>query len=414
MKATVSIQSLGRRGDGIAQIDGETAHVAFALPGEEVVAERHGRRWHAAEILKPSSDRVDPVCRHFGQCGGCQLQHYASIAQDEWKRGIVVDALARENLPIDRVQPTLSFEHLGQSGLRRRAVFNAIRTGSGVVLGFLKRESKQTIDIRECPVLAEAIVHRLDGLRDLCAPMLGRRQELKLAVLATPAGLDVSATSRTPLAAAAPQTVVKKALALDLARLSHNGETLIESRRPWLAAGAARVTPSPGGFVQAVEAAETAMAELVCGHLAGCRRMADLFSGHGAFALRLAASGPVHAVEADAPALTALDRAWREASGSLKPVTHERRDLFRRPLLVDELKRFDGIVFDPPRAGAEAQCKMLARSKVRKIAAVSCNPVTLARDLRLLVDGGYRLVSVTPVDQFRHSAHVEAVALLER
>ncbi|TIP90357.1 MAG: class I SAM-dependent RNA methyltransferase, partial [Mesorhizobium sp.] len=173
------------------------------------------------------------------------------------------------------------------------------------------------------------------------------------------------------------------------------------------------VAVPPGAFLQATEAAEQAMADIVGRHLARAKKIADLFAGCGSFALRLAAKSEIHAVEGDAAALLALDRAFRFASG-LKRVTSERRDLFRRPLTFKELNAFDGIVFDPPRAGAEDQSKQIARSDVPLVAAVSCNPVTLARDLRILIDGGYALKSVTPIDQFLWSPHVEAVALLEK
>lgn len=198
-----------------------------------------------------------------------------------------------------------------------------------------------------------------------------------------------------------------------IARVSHEGEILIEPVKPLISFGGVSVSPAPAGFTQATIAAEEAMAELVLGHLAKAKKIADVFAGAGTFALRLARKAKVHAVEGEAKALAALDLAARNTQG-LKPVTVEKRDLFRRPLMVSELKGFDGLVFAPPRAGAEAQVKELARTAIPRIAAVSCNPLTLARDLRVLVDGGYRIDSVTPIDQFLWSSHVEAVALLSR
>jgi 23S rRNA (uracil1939-C5)-methyltransferase len=181
-----------------------------------------------------------------------------------------------------------------------------------------------------------------------------------------------------------------------------------------LRTGIAWVTPPPGGFVQASAECENAMAELVTAHLAGCKKVADLFCGFGPFALRLAEYATVQAMESDGLALAALNQAWRETGGRLKAMVHDKRDLYRRPMSAVELKGIDGVVFDPPRAGAEVQARELAKSKVRRIAAVSCNPQTLVRDIKILLDGGFRLVSITPIDQFAFTPHLETVALLER
>jgi 23S rRNA (uracil1939-C5)-methyltransferase len=210
------------------------------------------------------------------------------------------------------------------------------------------------------------------------------------------------------------QQAIAEAGRAGLLRLSLDGETLIEFERPIITIGRARVSPPPDAFAQAVAGAEAAMAALVTDHCRDARQAADLYSGFGAFALRMAEHSPIKAAESSGAAIHALDRAWRETGGALKTIRAERRDLERRPLMREELKGVDAVVFDPPRAGAEIQCRELAKSDVPRIAAVSCNPVTLARDLRILVDGGYRVLSVTPIDQFVFTPHVEAVALLER
>ena len=413
MTQRISIERLGRLGDGVARMGDEPAHIPYALAGETVDIERDGRGWRLASVVDASPDRIEPVCRHFGSCGGCQLQHLERQAYLRFKRQLVIDALQRANIAAETA-PTHQPGGDDETGSRRRAVFSFLRSGKGVVLGFSARGSNRIIDLAECPVLVPQIASRIADLRGLCATIAPRKGTSRLSVTATPEGLDAAVELSTPPPAKMVQAAINRAIALDIARLTINDEVVVELRRPNLLAGVAAVTPPPGGFVQAVAQAEQVMADLVCRHLASCSHVADLFSGHGAFALRLAVASQVHAVEADGAALAALDRAWREAGGTLKTVTHERRDLFRRPLLADELKRYDGVVFDPPRAGAEAQARELAKASSRKIAAISCNPVTLARDLRLLIDGGYRLVSVTPIDQFRYSAHVEVVALLER
>jgi 23S rRNA (uracil1939-C5)-methyltransferase len=239
-------------------------------------------------------------------------------------------------------------------------------------------------------------------------------EPFRIAVLETLSGLDLAIEGVKKLSDQQRRKAVETVLGLrGIARVSLDGEILVEPVKPSIDFGGVRVSPPAGGFAQATKPAEEAMAELVLAHVGKAKRIADLFAGAGTFSLRLARIGRVHAVEGEEKALAALDHAARNTKG-LKPVTVERRDLFRRPLMTSELKAYDAVVFDPPRAGAEFQCRELARSAVKKVVAVSCNPLTLARDLAILVEGGYRITSVTPIDQFLWSAHVEAVATLEK
>ncbi|WP_346432299.1 methyltransferase [Breoghania sp. L-A4] len=232
-------------------------------------------------------------------------------------------------------------------------------------------------------------------------------------MLDTQAGLDVTIDGAGKGAAKLFPKLGQVAFEADLARLSVDGEVVIEARPPALNMDGVAAVPAPGGFTQASAQAEAAMAERVLEAFDGARQVVDLYCGLGTFALRIARTTPVHAVENDRAALKALDAAWRRAKG-LKAVSHEARDLARRPLMKDELEKFDAAVFDPPRAGARAQAEMLAASAIKTIAAVSCNPATLARDLRILVDGGYTIKSVLPVDQFLFSPHIEVVVILKR
>jgi len=407
MSRELTIDRLGRQGDGIADTESGPVYLPFTLPGERVAVS--GTRPKLEAILAPSPERREPVCRHFGTCGGCQMQHLAPEPYREWKRGLLIDALAREGIAT-AIDPLVTFP----TASRRRAVFTAARSGKGVSFGFLMRDSPNLVDIAQCPVLAPALAVKLDALRGLANVLAPSRGVLKLAVLACDNGLDVALS----LPGRPPQRQADRALALagqaGLARLSVNGEIIAEFRRPVLACGMAFVSPPPDAFAQAVAGAEAAMAVLATGHLAGCKRVADLFCGFGAFALRLAERSEVLAADSDAASIAALERAWRETGGRLKRLTAEKRDLFRRPLTAAEMKAFDGVLFDPPRAGAEEQARQIAASKVGRVVAISCNPVTLARDLRILLDGGYRLTSITPIDQFAFTPHVEAVALLER
>ena len=281
------------------------------------------------------------------------------------------------------------------------------------MLGYHEKASHRLVDISECPVLDPAIVKALPGLKSLAAEVLPKKGDLRLTVLSTTAGLDVALEKVDKTYERKIPALSQKTVELDLARLSVNGEILLEVRAPWLDMDGIGVVPAPGGFTQATLAAEDALSRLVLDGVGKARTVADLFCGVGTFALRLAKRANVHAVEGDAAAISALDKALRRPQG-LKKVTFERRDLFRRPLVREELEPFDAVVFDPPRAGAQAQADLLAASKVETIVAVSCNPATFARDVRVLLDGGYALQSVTPVDQFQYSPHIEVVAVLKR
>ncbi|RIY03379.1 class I SAM-dependent RNA methyltransferase [Aureimonas flava] len=408
MSEQVAIDALGTRGDGIAR-EPSTVFVPFALPGETVTIERQGGRGQLLSVDHASPERRDAPCPHFGRCGGCDLQHLGDRLYAHFKRDLVVDALAREGLspevaPLEPCAP----------GSRRRAVFTAVRAGPRVLFGFHEALSHRIAPIETCLVAVPEIVARLKRFERLATLLIDRKRELRMTVTRTQTGLDVAIEQTAKLSAELRQSAIAwGAEDQAVARLSVDGETLIENRVPTIDVAGVAVPFPAGAFLQAVAGAENRMAEIALAHLAPSKAVADLFCGFGAFTLRLARHHAVHAAEFDAPALASLEKARRAASG-LKPVTVERRDLFRRPLTAKELARFDGVLFDPPRAGAEAQAREIAASGVRRVAAVSCNPVTLARDAAILVAGGYRLLRVTPIDQFLWSHHVEAVALFER
>lgn len=360
-----------------------------------------------SEEAAPQMPGAVPACRHFGACGGCTLQHVEQAAYRAGKRRRVEEALARAglNVPVGELVAC-------PPGSRRRVALSARRTAGGVLLGYRRASSHEIIDIEECPVARPRIVAALPDLKRL-AGMVAGREVVRVGVTETASGLDVALAEGERPDEAGRRRLVATALELGLARLSLDGEVLVAARPPQIMFGTAAVTLPPGAFLQAVAETEAAMAALVGNHLARARHIADLFCGSGTFALRLAAHAEVHAVEAEAAPLAALEAAFRNTQG-LRRVKVERRDLSRRPLTVKELAAFDGLVFDPPRAGAEEQARQIARSDVPLVAAVSCNPATLARDVKILADGGYAIRSVTPLDQFLWSAHVEAVALLEK
>lgn len=406
MTVRFSIERLGAQGDGIADTPSGAVFIPFTLPGETVTAAREKDRAALISVLEASPLRVDPACRHFTECGGCALQHFEAGAYRDWKRDRVVQALKSKGIEAPVAQTIAC-----APASRRRVVFSVRRTGAGMVLGYNRALSHTIIDIAECPIAEPEVVAALPRLRALAGIICMTPQAFHLAVTHTASGLDIAAEGSGKLTEAARRAATDFMIREGMARLSVDGEIVVEPLKPVVMFGSVAVALPPGGFLQAVAAAEVAMAELVSAHVGKAKRIADLFAGSGAFALRLAARAEVHAVEADAAALAALDRGFRFATG-LRRITSERRDLFRRPVTYKELSAFDAVVFDPPRAGAEDQSKQIARSDVPLVAAVSCNPVTLARDLRILLDGGYTLKGVTPVDQFLWSPHVEAVALL--
>ena len=408
MSARLTIARLGAQGDGVAETERGPVFVPFALPGEEVAASIEHDRGALLWVTRPSPLRVEPACRHFGTCGGCAIQHLDAAAYHAWKRDIVVSALKSRGIeaPVGDLVPCAPHT-------RRRATFTARRTERGMLLGYNKALSAEIVAVEECPILLPEIVAALDRIRQLAALICATPRPFRIAVTATASGLDIAASDSGKLSEEARRAASHFATVQGFARLSLDGEIIVEPRKPYVTFDGIPVAIPPGGFLQATEAAEQAMAGLVGAHLVRAKKVADLFSGCGTFALRLARKSEVYAAEGDAAALAAFDRAYRHATG-LKRVTGERRDLFRRPLGFKELDQFDGLVFDPPRAGAEDQAKQIARSGIPLVAAVSCNPATLARDLRILVDGGYKVTSVTPIDQFLWSPHVEAVALLEK
>jgi 23S rRNA (uracil1939-C5)-methyltransferase len=408
MSAEFRIDRLGAQGDGIAVAERGPVFIPFTLPGERVTASRNGDRADLLAVVEPSPLRIGPACRHFGECGGCALQHMEEGAYRDWKRSQVAEALRLRGIEakVASLIPCAPQE-------RRRVTFTARRTEAGMLLGYNRALSHTIIDIEECPIARPEIVAALEPLRALARIICSTDKPFRLTVTVTASGLDVAAHGSGKLAEKARNTASDFAMRAGLARLSVDGEIIIEPRKPVVLFGDVAVSPPPGAFLQAVAGAEQIMADIVSAHLSKAKRIADLFSGAGAFALRLAKGAEVHAVEADAASLAALDRGFRFGSG-LKRVTTERRDLFIRPVTTKELNAFDGVVFDPPRAGAEAQSRGIAKSELPLVAAVSCNPATLARDLSILIEGGYTLQSVVPIDQFLWSPHVEAVALLTK
>ncbi|KUF09629.1 class I SAM-dependent RNA methyltransferase [Pseudoponticoccus marisrubri] len=404
MTRQVQIERLGHKGDGIAP---GPLYVPGTLPGERVEGILDGEVLAAPRILSPSPDRVAPPCRHARTCGGCQLQHASDSFVETWKTEVLRRALEAQGLPAPITGCETSPPHS-----RRRAVFSARRLKKGALAGFHRKRSDEIVAVPDCRVVTPRIAGALPLVEALAVAGASRKTEISVTVTDSLSGLDVAVSGGKPIDTALRQELATLVEAHDLARLSWGDETLTR-KPPFQRFGTADVVPPPGAFLQATAPGEAALVAGVLEALEGAGQVADLFSGCGTFALPLAGRAAVHAVEGARPMLAALDRGWRKAQG-LKQVTTETRDLFRNPLLPDELARFDGVVLDPPRAGAEAQVQALARAGVPRIAYVSCNPVTYARDVACLARSGYRLEWVRVVDQFRWSAHVELVSCLSR
>ena len=407
MRLELAISRLGAQGDGIAETAEGPVYVPFALAGERVVADVERGRASAIEILTRSPQRAMPVCQHFGVCGGCALQHLEWTAYLEWKRQRVIDALRSEGLDAYVEAVRVFGPHT-----RRRASFAAVKTGGALAFGFRRAQSHDVVDLGECPVLLPRFEAALPALRSLVDALLPSG-EARITATLCDNGFDMD-IERT-LGKLRPFTAAHgmAAEAAGIVRLTAGGDPLFSIAAPRVDLAGVAVEPPPRAFLQASGEAEAAMTEIAMEALGKARKVADLFCGLGTFSFVMARRASVTAVENDRPLLLALEAASRRAQG-LKPIRALRRDLIREPLSAAELNAFDAVLFDPPRAGALAQAGALAKSRVPKVIAMSCNPASFARDARALAEGGYVLQRAVPIDQFVFSAHIELVAVFSR
>jgi 23S rRNA (uracil1939-C5)-methyltransferase len=397
MTITTTITSLGHRGEGVAEIDGRKVFVPLALPGEVVDIAVEGERGTLLAIRQPAASRIAAFCPHFGACGGCQLQHMDRATYEAFKIGLVETPLRFAGLD---AKVSRFIDASGQG--RRRATLHARSEGAG----YMRLRSHQVHDIDACPILVAGLAR---------APQIARAVmeaigEADVSLTATLTGLDVAI--RTEKKQVRPNRVAPLVGRFKLARLALNGEMVLQAQAPLVSMGRAQVELPIGSFLQATEAAETILADYVLGAVGKARTVADLFCGIGPFALRLAEQRPVDAFDSDKPAIAALDKAWRFTK-NIRQVTARARDLFRDPLTRFELP-YEAVVLDPPRAGAEAQIRQLALSKVRRVVMIACDPRTFARDAEHLVQAGFSLEQLVVVDQFAYSAHVEIAATFTR
>lgn len=416
--AELVIEGIGRFGDGVAMHEGKPVYVPYTAMGDLVLARIEGKRGDGLaglliEVLEPGPIRSQPPCRHFGACGGCALQHLAPESYQSWKRGLVLTALARQGFTDVPVAPLITIP----PGTRRRASLAFARVGKGVALGFNARATHKVVDIEECLLVEPRLAALLPPLRDLLAEVVppGRGGDVVLTLAG--GGLDVVIE-----ADASPDLFDREKLstfadAHDLTRLSWRRpgaggvEPLVQRRPAAVVFGDVPVEIPPGTFLQPSPEGERVISALVSAAVGEASPVVDLFAGCGTLTFPLARKARVHAVEGDAAALGALKAA---ADAARLGITTEVRDLSRRPLLADELKRFAAAVFDPPRTGAPEQALQLAEAGLPLVVGVSCHPVSFAHDARLLAEAGYSLDAVTPIDQFPWSGHVEMVGIFRR
>jgi 23S rRNA (uracil1939-C5)-methyltransferase len=414
---TLDILEIGARGDGIASHEGERYFVPFTLPGEVVAALPLGRRGEGIaarllDVLSPSRHRQPPACAHFGVCGGCALQHWRHDVYSAWKAGLIDRALRQRGVVSPVFEPPL----LGMPGERRRVDLVLRHQGRRVVGGFHERGATRVVDIEACVIVRPSLMALLQPLRAALSEILPPGAAADAIANETDDGLDVLLRPHRPftLSIGQRQTLAGLAERANLARLSWgervSPDPIVTRRRPLLTLDGVTVEPPPGAFLQATKRGERAMRDAVKAWVGDTARLADLFAGVGS--LTLGRNGRLALFESDKPSVMAIEAAARKSGGNRVRV--ERRDLFRHPLLLQELSSFDAVVLDPPRAGAAAQVGELARSKVKRVVYAACDPGSFARDARTLQEGGYRLEKLKAIDQFLWSGHVESIALFVR
>jgi 23S rRNA (uracil1939-C5)-methyltransferase len=404
----VPVTALGSQGDGIApRGSARPLFIKNAVPGDIV------ELTDAGDIIRviPGPNRQQPPCSHFGSCGGCQMQYVADDLYRDWISSRILSALAPLDIHPEEIAPA----HISPAHTRRRVSVKLLRNADGMQLGYNIERSHRIVDLAQCSVMHPELWRNLQNLKVLAGPILTTGQAWMVQATLTDSGIDMTLHGLHQSLFKQMDKFVQLAEQLDLARLAVDGpvglEVISYRRTPIVHFADFPVTLPPNSFLQATKDGELALQSAVSESLGTARKIADLFCGTGTFSLPLAQRASVFAADASKSAVEALARAAQEAN---LPVNILHQDLFRRPLRAEELNRFDAIVFDPPRAGAKEQCAEIARSNVKTVVAVSCNPNTFARDAEQLVKAGYRMQKLYPVGQFLWSTHVEFVARFVR
>jgi 23S rRNA (uracil1939-C5)-methyltransferase len=409
-ETTVTIEGIGSLGEGMGRLDGKPVYVGKTAPGDSVRVGMNGR---LLQVVTPGPERVEAPCPYFETCGSCSLQHVSEEFYRGWKIQKVKDAFSREGVSVEKFEEPVFLP----AATRRRATFAAIKTQRGVLFGYTQAKSHQILDVQACLVLEPALDQKFQALREFLPALLPAGKSIDIGIQYVDGVFDLMLTG--PLQQGGKfnleqlEIFAEIAEKLGIARVSwaakENGaiETLLMRDTIFKKFGVLKVALAPGAFLQASIASENALVKIVQKYAKGAQHIADLFCGYGTFAGNLLQQDvKIHAAENDNGAVKALQKA------APKNLSVEKRNLFKNPLT--QLDDFDTVIFDPPRAGAGAQSAALAYSNVPRIIGVSCNPVSFARDAKILQEGGYSLKSVTLVDQFVWSAHVEVVGLFEK
>jgi len=409
----VKIDHIGAQGDGVARGPDGPLYVPFSVDGDDLEITTRGKQGRIRHIHAPAPARIDPVCRHFGRCGGCALQHVSADYYRQWKQQQITNALRHRGF--DEV--TVLAPEISPPGSRRRARFTAGPSATG----FAERASHNIIDIAECPVLAPEIMAIIDLVRKFLKPRLAKYRKMTLQITLADNGLDIILEAAGEPDLDLRMDIAGFAEAQDIARICWQdwrlkkpfAEILCERRKPRVTFDGRQVFIPPGSFLQATREGEAALTRFVKAALGPADRIVDIFAGCGTFSAALVGDHTVHAVDGNQDMITALTNSCRQM-GLIRPLTSEVRDLFLRPLLPHELKKYDAAIIDPPRAGARDQVAEIVKSAMANLVMISCNPATFARDARALVDGGFIMGDILPVDQFLYSPHIELVAAFRR
>jgi len=421
VQQTVRIAKLGRQGDGISATEPDnkaySVFVPFTLTGEKVTILSDGKRGDVLEIIEPSPNRIQPICPYFERCGGCSMQHLENKKYQTWKLDAIRTAFKHQGIkytsnPEFENSPKIDFIDAHGDG-RRRVTLHIRFTKGRILAGFMQARSRQLIDIEDCPILAPRLKNTPDIARGLAAPFASSKQKLDIQFTATPEGLDCDIQGAGNISPKTHIVLSECVQKHQLARLTIDGDTTLERRKPMMPMGSALVPLPPSSFLQATELGENTLASLVLKGVGKAKKVADLFCGIGPFALRLATQSQVYAADSNIAMIDALKMATRFAKG-LKPIKADARDLFRDPIYQDDLNAFNAIVINPARAGAHAQIQEIAASTVATVVYVSCDPKSLARDADILIQSGYQITQITAVDQFKYSNHVETVTVFKR
>ena len=395
------ILTLNSRAEGVTA-DG--TRVPRALPGEEIALGKENK----FKIILPSKDRITPVCAHYKGCGGCSMQHSTQSFIKDWKSNVIKSCLSARGLETI-IKPILT----SKTNSRRRVTLHGIKTKKSVTVGFFKRNTHELISTPSCELVNPEILSAFSLFEEITLIGATRKSIIEISVTVSKEGLDLNILNGKKLDNQSIMKITGLCESFNIARITWNEDLLANFLNPTIVFQGIAITPPPNAFLQATEQGQEILITNAMLSVFDSDKVIDLFSGCGTFTLPAAKRSEVLAIDKTKSMLTAIDQAWRETTG-LKKVTSRSQDLFKEPVGKEELNSFDAAIIDPPRVGAEAQSHELAKSHIKRISSVSCNPRTFSRDAKILVDSGFKIDWVQPIDQFLWSSHIELVAQFSR